>query len=158
MSRWIVVVLFTLIALRVSGAENKARPRAEIYAELLDRQQSAAASLKSAQDDLARLEALLARFDLSDEDLATVVSTLNDLTNESIYDTTRAAQPDEVWNARRGDGLEKAVTLATILHHRTPEAPFEIHAVGDTAILLFDGQKYTFPTHKGLDLRMAWPL
>jgi len=33
----------------------------------------------------------------------------------SIYDENyRLAQPDEVWNYRRGDGLEKAVTLASV--------------------------------------------
>jgi len=33
----------------------------------------------------------------------------------SIYDDAyRLAQPDEVWNYRRGDGLEKAITLASV--------------------------------------------
>jgi hypothetical protein len=33
----------------------------------------------------------------------------------SIYDEEyRLAQPDEVWNYRRGDGLEKAVALASV--------------------------------------------
>ncbi|MCL2105403.1 MAG: hypothetical protein FWH21_10250, partial [Kiritimatiellaeota bacterium] len=35
---------------------------------------------------------------------------------ESIYDgATRLAQPDEVWNFRRGDGFEKALMVANIL-------------------------------------------
>ena len=39
--------------------------------------------------------------------------------DESIYEgATRLAQPDEVWNFKHGDGLEKAILLATILHNR----------------------------------------
>ncbi len=37
----------------------------------------------------------------------------------SIYDgNVRLAQPDEVWNFKRGDGLEKALTVACILKKR----------------------------------------
>ena len=35
--------------------------------------------------------------------------------NDSIYDTQRLAQPDEVWNFGRGDGVEKALLLANYL-------------------------------------------
>ncbi len=38
---------------------------------------------------------------------------------ESIYDgSVRLAQPDEVWNFKRGDGLEKVLTVACILRKR----------------------------------------
>jgi len=38
---------------------------------------------------------------------------------ESIYDgETRLAQPDEVWNFKRGDGLEKAILIASLLRSR----------------------------------------
>jgi hypothetical protein len=49
-----------------------------------------------------------------------VVQWLEALPNESIYDGTRLAQPDEVWNYRRGDGLEKALCLANLLKARHP--------------------------------------
>ncbi|HAL92468.1 MAG TPA: hypothetical protein DCM68_05520, partial [Verrucomicrobia bacterium] len=91
-------------------------------------------------------------------DLSMVVACLREMADESIYDSARAAQPDEVWNARRGDGFEKAVTLAAVLHARTPEAPFAIRASGETATLSFDGKDYPFPTRKGLDIDLAWPL
>ncbi len=32
--------------------------------------------------------------------------------DQSIYDDQRLALPDEVWNFRRGDGIEKALLLA----------------------------------------------
>jgi len=53
---------------------------------------------------------------------------LREWPDESIYDGTRAAQPDEVWNYRRGDGFEKAVCLANILRARHPAAEVEIEA------------------------------
>ncbi len=49
---------------------------------------------------------------------------------ESIYDGARAAQPDEVWNYRRGDGFEKALCLANILRARHPESAVELIAEG----------------------------
>ena len=91
-------------------------------------------------------------------DDAMVAACLRDMPNESIYDSTRAAQPDEVWNARRGDGFEKAVTLAAILHSRQPDAPFTLGAEGASATLTFAGQTHAFPTSKGLSLQLHWPL
>ena len=87
-----------------------------------------------------------------------IVACLREMANESIFDSTRVAQPDEVWNTRRGDGFEKAVTLATILHAREPDAPFTIQAVGPAATLDFAGQTHSFPTNKGLNLNLTWPL
>ena len=87
-----------------------------------------------------------------------IVACLREMANESIFDSTRVAQPDEVWNTRHGDGFEKAVTLATILHAREPDAPFTIQAVGPAATLDFAGQTHSFPTNKGLNLNLTWPL
>ncbi|MGD9613178.1 MAG: hypothetical protein AB7V22_09790, partial [Kiritimatiellia bacterium] len=66
-------------------------------------------------------------------ELPMVAACLREMADESIYDSTRAAQPDEVWNARRGDGFEKAVALAAGLHARYPAAPFTLRAAGVTA-------------------------
>ncbi len=90
-------------------------------------------------------------------DLPMIVACLREMPDESIYDSTRAAQPDEVWNTRRGDGLEKAFTLAAILHAREPDAPFTLKATPDTATLSFGGQDYAFPSPKGLTLDLSWP-
>jgi len=87
-----------------------------------------------------------------------VAACLREMPNESTYDGTRVAQPDEVWNCRRGDGIEKATTLATVLHARKPEVPFILRAGGDTASLEFDGQTFTFPTKKGLEVELRWPI
>ena len=87
-----------------------------------------------------------------------LVACLREMPDESIYDSTRAAQPDEVWNAHRGDGFEKAVALAAILHARQPEIPFTLRASAETATLTFNGQDHSFVTRKGLSLDLAWPL
>ena len=91
-------------------------------------------------------------------DLSMVVACLREMADESIYDSTRAAQPDEVWNAHRGDGFEKAVALAAVLHARKPDIPFALQAAGETATLVFDGMDYAFPTRKGLSINLSWPL
>lgn len=91
-------------------------------------------------------------------ELPMILACLREMEDESIYDTTRAAQPDEVWNAHRGDGFEKALVLAAILHARAPAASFTLRAAGETAILTFDGKEYPFATKKGLQLDLAWPL
>jgi hypothetical protein len=66
------------------------------------------------------------------------------LPNESIYDgPSRLAQPDEVWNFGRGDGLEKCLLAATVL------GGTEIRVNANSATLL-DGERAicTFPTVK----------
>jgi hypothetical protein len=91
-------------------------------------------------------------------DVPMVEACLREMADESIYDSTRAAQPDEVWNCRRGDGFEKATTLAAILHDRKPDAPFRLRSEGAEAVLSFDGKDYAFPTRKNLRLDLEWPL
>lgn len=54
-------------------------------------------------------------------DDAQLVDHLRALPNTSIYDGPRLAQPDEVWNFHRGDGLETAICLANIWKARHPE-------------------------------------
>ncbi len=54
--------------------------------------------------------------DLNEKNNYEVYSMLKELPVESIYDGNRLALPDEVWNFRRGDGIEKAFLLADFLH------------------------------------------
>lgn len=50
-----------------------------------------------------------------------IFRTLHSLEEHSIYGGSRVAQPDEVWNFQRGNGLEKAITLASILKSRNKD-------------------------------------
>ncbi len=67
---------------------------------------------------------------------AEVIGAVSSLDGESIYDGPgRLAQPDEVWNFGRGDGVEKALLLAGLFCNRYPEKDIEI-AVGPRSAVL----------------------
>lgn len=74
---------------------------------------------------------------------------LGGLEDVSIYDGNRLAQPDEVANYRRGDGLEKAFLLANVLRHRDPEQGLHLE-VDRGAVRLRGAQEYSFVSAKGL--------
>ena len=75
--------------------------------------------------------------------------------SESIYDGNRLALPDETVNFRRGDGLEKAFTLANVLKHRNTSGKLEMECSGGKVILNTDAGKYTFDTLKKLEFRQV---
>ena len=81
---------------------------------------------------------------------AQVAETLIGISNESIYDGSRLAQPDEVWNYRRGDGIERAICLATIWHARHPEDAITLACSTDQATLACGASTWTLPSAKGL--------
>ncbi|MCB1070987.1 MAG: hypothetical protein KDL31_11590 [Kiritimatiellae bacterium] len=90
---------------------------------------------------------ILAAEKLSDEE---VVARLREWPDESIYGESRCAHPDEVWNYARGDGFEKALCLANILHARHPEAKLHLEVESDTVILTRGEERWTFASSKGL--------
>jgi len=83
---------------------------------------------------------------LSDEE---VIQKLTDMTSESIYDDTHVAQPDEVWNYDRGDGLERALCLATIWKNRH-DKPIQIHTSDNRVKVSLGDRKLEWESHKGL--------
>lgn len=91
---------------------------------------------------------------LADQDLA---SGLDALENESVYDSTRAAQPDEVWNFQRGDGLEKAFCLAAIWRQRHPGDALHLLLDGQTARLRYGENEARFSGCKGLSKELTLP-
>jgi hypothetical protein len=76
---------------------------------------------------------------------------------ESIYDDQGLSTPDEVVNFMRGDGVEKALTLANVLRSRTPELPLALSARGETATLQAGGEAYVFANPRGFDLDLELP-
>ncbi len=92
----------------------------------------------------------------ADMDDAAVIAAVRALPDESIYDEPRRlAQPDEVWNYGRGDGVEKAVLLANVLGTRHPEEPLSIEVSADAATLKLGGTSVAFSSAKGLGID-AW--
>ena len=79
------------------------------------------------------------------EDLYHIVSSL---TNESIYDGARLALPDEVWNFKRGDGIEKAFLLANIIHYTDKSSEIDIKITPLGVCVKNKGMDFFFETNK----------
>ena len=79
-----------------------------------------------------------------------VVAWLEAMPNESIYDGPRTAQPDEVANFGRGDGLERALCLANIWKARRPAEPIELVCAPDHVTLRQGARRIEWPSAKGL--------
>ncbi|MDD5591474.1 MAG: hypothetical protein PHY18_06105, partial [Dehalococcoidales bacterium] len=87
-----------------------------------------------------------------------LVRRLSEMPDLSIYDGPgRLAQPDEVWNYGRGDGLEKAVLLANILHSRMPEEEMVVEVSPDRTCLKVGQTVYDFSSRKEIG-EQVWPL
>lgn len=69
--------------------------------------------------------------------------------NISIYDSNRLAQPDEVVNFLRGDGIEKALLLANIIKERQPDMQIKLDINKDGVLLIAD-KDYQFVSSKHL--------
>ncbi len=80
-----------------------------------------------------------------------VLQRVAEMPGESIYDGPgRLAQPDEVWNYGRGDGAERVILLANILHARSPEKKIVIEVAPTAAKLIMEGRATEFKSSKQL--------
>ncbi len=75
--------------------------------------------------------------------------------NESIYEGPRPAQPDEVWNFGRGDGLEKALCLMNIMRARAPEDAVVFEGDEKTVCVRGSAGEYRFDRSKEIPLPAA---
>jgi hypothetical protein len=83
---------------------------------------------------------------------------------DSIYDGSRLAQPDEVWNFKTGDGLEKAICMWALMYARYPAANWSLEIRDQNACLsctthdhCYPSHSYCFPTKKGYEgLRLVF--
>jgi hypothetical protein len=58
--------------------------------------------------------------------------------------------PDEVWNFRRGDGIEKAFLLADFLLHKDKSSTVSIEIENKKVLLSSEGHEFHFLSHKNL--------
>jgi len=87
-----------------------------------------------------------------------IAARLDTMENSSIYEGPgRLAQPDEVWNYNRGDGLEKAILLANILKSREAGREMTIEITPTEAVVKTNSGDYRFMTGKGLSAR-TWKM
>ncbi|QUH25913.1 hypothetical protein [Serpentinicella alkaliphila] len=87
---------------------------------------------------------------LKSYDLDVIIEKLHNMTNESIYDGTRVSQPDEVWNFQRGDGIEKAISLANILKNRDNNMSINIEINEKDVFVYFNDRSLKFTSNKGM--------
>ena len=86
-------------------------------------------------------------------DLNQVFEIFSRMENMSIYDGPRMAQPDEVWNYQRGDGLEKAICMMNIIKKRYPDENLRLKGDGKIVCLYReDGKEFRFESNKNLEL------
>jgi len=83
-------------------------------------------------------------------DMAQAAGKLAAMENSSIYDGTRVAQPDEVWNYGRGDGLEKAICLLNIAKAKAPQGNARIEGDEASVVVRCAGREFRFVSDKGL--------
>jgi hypothetical protein len=83
-----------------------------------------------------------------------VYSALKALPIESIYDGNRLALPDEVWNFKRGDGVEKAFLLADFIHHKDRSVPVTIDIDNENVLLSAGTHEFHFISVKKLKAKV----
>jgi len=88
--------------------------------------------------------------DLNEKISSEVYDILNNMSDESIYDGSRLALPDEVWNFRRGDGIEKAILLADFLQYKNHSTPILISIKNGEVLLKANDNEFHFISNKNL--------
>lgn len=86
--------------------------------------------------------------DLNGKTGAEVYNILQAMPDNSIYDHKRLALPDEVWNFRRGDGIEKALLFADFLLHNDSSSTVSIEIENKKVHLTYMGNIFQFTSHK----------
>ncbi len=86
--------------------------------------------------------------------LEQVLTWLDQMNKDSIYDGKRLAQPDEVANYKTGDGLEKAFLLANVIRQRNPAQNIEIVS-DENGVVLKGPDQYRFVSTKGLQKQVS---
>jgi hypothetical protein len=87
---------------------------------------------------------------LNGKDTSDVYNMLLEMPDESIYDGPRLALPDEVWNFKRGDGIEKSLLLADFLIHADNAAEVTVEIHHHKVILNYQERGYHFHSNKNL--------
>ncbi|MFO7574631.1 MAG: hypothetical protein R6W67_05695 [Bacteroidales bacterium] len=91
------------------------------------------------------------------KDLNEIYEMIASLTNESIYPGKRLAQPDEVWNFGRGDGIEKAFLLASWLYHADTGSEIMLKINNSSVLLHYGKVRFPFTSTKNLTKELQIP-
>ncbi|HBH82985.1 MAG: hypothetical protein A2X05_04295 [Bacteroidetes bacterium GWE2_41_25] len=93
--------------------------------------------------------------DLNEKSTDEVYKLLINMSNDSVYDNNRLALPDEIWNFKRGDGIEKALLLSDIIVQRENSAGIEIIIDREKVSLESAGSVFQFTSHKNFRKRIS---
>ncbi len=88
-------------------------------------------------------------------ELPEVYSRLLEWPNESIYEGNRLALPDEVVNFERGDGIEKALTLANVIRSRDRGSKITLVVDQQDVPLQVAGEHYHFKSEKQFNKKVS---
>jgi hypothetical protein len=86
--------------------------------------------------------------DLYDKTLQEVFEILKKFPDHSIYDGKRLSLPDEVWNFRRGDGIEKAFLLADYVLLKDRSLPVTIVIDDKNVTIRYKENSFNFNSRK----------
>jgi hypothetical protein len=86
--------------------------------------------------------------ELIGKNLHEVHKILKEMPDESVYDDKRLALPDEVWNFKRGDGIEKALLLADFIIKNDNSSSVSIDIENKKVTLTYHGNILHFTSHK----------
>jgi hypothetical protein len=86
--------------------------------------------------------------DMNGKTTAEVYDLLLNMPDDSIYEGKRLALPDEVWNFRRGDGIEKALLLADFILHNDCSSTVSVEIENRKVNLAYRGNNFHFTSHK----------
>jgi hypothetical protein len=87
--------------------------------------------------------------EFSGKSLDAVYELVKNLPNESVYSEKRLAQPDEVWNFKSGDGIEKAFLMAAWIRHLDRDSQIIITIDNEDVLLESSGREFRFESAKG---------
>jgi len=92
-----------------------------------------------------------------DETIADIYHKISAFEDESIYDNSRVAQPDEVWNFERGAGVEKALCFIAIARQGNLRSDTHIEMVvsGSELLVTIGTEKFSFLNNKEVSLPRA---
>ena len=93
--------------------------------------------------------------DLKNKTIDEVYKILLALSGRSVYDGQRLAQPDEVWNFKQGDGVEKAILLGNFIVHQSKAKKMNLIVDQKDVVLENGNDKYIFTSEKGLSKKEA---
>jgi hypothetical protein len=95
--------------------------------------------------------------DFDGKALPEIFRLISSLEDKSIYPAKRLAQPDEVWNFKHGDGIEKAFLFASWIYNKDKSSPIELDIKKSIVILTHKGIDYKFNSSKELVKKLTIP-